>query len=254
VKDDPPHWAERLGGRVLATGTVRVLAHGPISALPGYDDGAWWVQDAAATFPARLLGDVRGLKVADLCAAPGGKTAQLAAAGAKVVAVDRSPPRLKRLAANLSRLGLSAETVAVDVGEWQAGPFDAVLLDAPCSATGTIRRHPDIPWVKQPEDVATLAAVQARLLRRAAELVRPGGLLIYATCSLEPEEGAAQIDSFLAERLDFEHVPVTPAEVGGETSLISINHDLRTLPFHMPDSDKRMAGCDGFYAARLRRR
>ncbi|HEV1999558.1 MAG TPA: transcription antitermination factor NusB, partial [Xanthobacteraceae bacterium] len=254
VKESAEQWAKRLGGRVLPTGSLRLIADGPVTALSGYDEGAWWVQDAAAALPARLLGEVKGMKVADLCAAPGGKTAQLAAAGANVVAVDRSPSRLKRVAANLTRLGLSAQAVVADAGEWDAGPFDAVLLDAPCSGTGTIRRHPDIPWVKRPEDIATLAALQARLLRRAAALVRPGGLLIYATCSLEPEEGIDQIEAFLAERLDFARVPVKPAEIGGETSLISIKEDLRTLPCHMPDSDKRMGGCDGFYAARLARR
>jgi 16S rRNA (cytosine967-C5)-methyltransferase len=171
-----------------------------------------------------------------------------------VVAVDRSVPRLQRLKENLSRLNLTAETVVADAGEWDAGPFDAVLLDAPCSATGTIRRHPDTPWIKRPEDIAALAAVQGRLLRHAAKLVRPGGLLIYATCSLEPEEGIDQIEAFLAERPDFARLPIKPNEIGGETSLISIKEDLRTLPCHMLDSDKRMAGCDGFYAARLVRR
>jgi len=254
VKENAEQWAEHLGGRVLRSGSVRLIADGPVTALPGYDEGAWWVQDAAAALPARLLGDVKAMKVADLCAAPGGKTAQLAAAGADVVAVDRSPPRLKRVEANLTRLGLSAEAVIADAGEWHAGPFDAVLLDAPCSGTGTIRRHPDIPWVKRPEDIASLTAMQGRLLRRAAALVRPGGLLIYATCSLEPEEGIDQVEALLAERPDFARVPVKPAEIGGETSLISIKEDLRTLPCHMPDSDKRMGGCDGFYAARLARR
>jgi 16S rRNA (cytosine967-C5)-methyltransferase len=254
VKSGAHEWAARLGGRVLATGSVRLIAEGTVTALPGYDDGEWWVQDAAATLPARLLGDVKGTTVADLCAAPGGKTAQLVAAGARVVAVDRSPPRLQRLKENLARLKLSAETVAADVADWKAGPFDAVLLDAPCSGTGTIRRHPDIPWIKRPQDIATLAAVQGRLLRHAAELVRPGGLLVYATCSLEPEEGVDQVETFLAERPDFVRVPVKPEETGGESWLISVNQDLRTLPCHMLDSDGRMAGCDGFYAARLARR
>jgi 16S rRNA (cytosine967-C5)-methyltransferase len=253
-KSDPAGWAERLGGRTLATGTVRLLASGPIAALPGYGEGEWWVQDAAATLPVRLLGDVRGKKIADLCAAPGGKTAQLAAGGAEVVAVDRSAPRLKRLAANLARLKFSAEIIVADVLEWRAGPFDAVLLDAPCSATGTIRRHPDIPYLKRPEDIIALAALQTRLLAAAAGLLRPGGLLVYVTCSLEPEEGIDQIEAFLAKRPDFVRVPVKPAEIGGDTSLISIKEDLRTLPSHMPDSEKRMAGCDGFYAARLVRR
>jgi 16S rRNA (cytosine967-C5)-methyltransferase len=138
-----------LNGRVLPTGTVRIAAAGPVGQLAGFNEGEWWVQDAAAAIPARLLGDVRGLSVADLCAAPGGKTAQLAHAGARVTAVDRSPARLARLRQNLARLGLQAETVEADAAQWQAGPFDAVLLDAPCSSTGTVRRHPDIPWLKR---------------------------------------------------------------------------------------------------------
>src|SRR5207244_91435 len=158
------------------TGTLRASVHGPVSALPGFGEGAWWVQDAAAALPARLLGDVRGKTVADLCAAPGGKTAQLAAAGACVTAVDRSAARLDRLRQNLTRLGLAAETIATDASEWQAGPFDAVLLDAPCSSTGAIRRHPDVPHLKRETDIAALAAVQRRLSARAAELTKSGGL------------------------------------------------------------------------------
>ncbi len=254
VKADAESWAARLGGRLLPTGSLRVEAHGPVTALPGYAEGAWWVQDAAASLPARLLGEVNGLRVADLCAAPGGKTAQLAAAGARVTAIDRSPARLKRLAENLSRLKLAAELVAADVAEWHAEPFDAVLFDAPCTATGTIRRHPDIPWLRRLEDVIALAAVQARLLDRATELVRPGGLLVYATCSLEPEENEAQIDSLFARRLDFERVPIRPAEVGGVNDFVNAAGDLRTLPCHLPAPQPRLSGCDGFYAARLRRR
>ena len=174
VKQDPEGWAARMRGRVVATGTVRLVAHGPVSLLPGYAEGAWWVQDAAAALPARLLGDVAGQRVADLCAAPGGKTAQLAAAGARVTAVDRSPARLARLRENLARLGLAAETVAADVLDWEAEPFDAVLLDAPCSSTGTIRRHPDIPWLKTPAEIEVLSALQLRLLDRAIDLTRPG--------------------------------------------------------------------------------
>src|SRR5262249_53430902 len=162
VKNDPEHWARALGGRVLLTGSVRAIVHGPISQLPGYDEGAWWVQDAAAALPAKLFADVRGRGVADLCAAPGGKTAQLAAAGGR--AVDRAQARLERLRGNLERLHLTVETVAADVMQWRAGPFDAVLLDAPCSSTGTIRRHPDIPWLKRAPDVAALAALQRRLV------------------------------------------------------------------------------------------
>src|SRR5450759_3361125 len=192
VKYDAESWAERLRGRVLPTGTVRTIAHGAISLLPGFSEGAWWVQDAAASMPARLLGDVRGLAVADLCAAPGGKTAQLALAGARVTAVDRSAVRLSRLRDNLTRLALQAETVTADVLEWQpessnGGPFDAVLLDAPCSSTGTIRRHPDVPWLKSEADLVVLTALQHRLLDRAVDLLNPGGTLVYCVCSLEPE-------------------------------------------------------------------
>jgi 16S rRNA (cytosine967-C5)-methyltransferase len=253
AKSDAPGWAARLGGRLLPTGTVRLASAGPIAALPGFAEGAWWVQDAAASLPARLLGPVAGLAVADLCAAPGGKTAQLAAAGARVVAVDRSENRLRRLTENLMRLGLAAETITADATAWNSGPFDAVLLDAPCSATGTIRRHPDIPWQKRPEDIATLAALQTRLLDRAATLVRCGGILVYATCSLEPEEGEQQIESFLACHAGFAREPVTPAEVGGVDEFVSPSGDLRSLPCHLADPDPALAGCDGFYSARLRR-
>ena len=168
VKVDPQPFAARLHGRVLPTGTVRTLAPGRVSALPGYAEGAWWVQDAAAALPVRLFGDVRGRRVADLCAAPGGKTAQLAASGAEVTAVDRAPARLARLRDNLARLHLTAQTVEADVMEWPAGEFDAVLLDAPCMSTGTIRRHPDIPWLKQEAEIAPLGDLQHRLLDRAA--------------------------------------------------------------------------------------
>src|SRR5262249_7500731 len=159
VKNDPEHWARALGGRVLLTGSVRAIVHGPISQLPGYDEGAWWVQDAAAALRAKRFGDGRGPSVADLWAAPGGKTAQLAAAGARVIAVDRAPARLERLQQNLKRLHLTAETVAADVMQWRAGPFDAVLLDAPCSSTGTIRRHPRIPLLKRAPGLPALAAL-----------------------------------------------------------------------------------------------
>jgi 16S rRNA (cytosine967-C5)-methyltransferase len=253
VKQDPEGWAARLRGRVVATGTVRVVAHGPVSLLPGYAEGAWWVQDAAAALPARLFGDVAGLKVVDLCAAPGGKTAQLAAAGAQVTALDRSPARLVRLADNLARLGLTAETVSADALEWQAEPFDAVLVDAPCSSTGTIRRHPDIPWLKHESDVATMAALQSRLLDRAAALVRPGGTLVYCTCSLEPEECEAQVVALLARMPGLVRRPIAAAEVGGQAEFVTKAGDLRTLPCHWADPDPRMAGLDGFYAARLTR-
>ena len=163
VKSDPDLWAKRLDGRVLPTGSVRMIAHGAVPALPGFSEGAWWVQDAAAALPAHLFGDVNGRRVADLCAAPGGKTAQLAAAGAAVTAVDRAPARLDRLRENLARLSLAAELVCADVATWaaeQKQQFDAVLLDAPCSSTGTIRRHPDVPWLKRAGDIAALSRLQ----------------------------------------------------------------------------------------------
>jgi 16S rRNA (cytosine967-C5)-methyltransferase len=253
VKSDPERWAGALGGRVLPTGSVRAIVHGPVSQLPGYADGAWWVQDAAAALPARLMGDVRELTVADLCAAPGGKTAQLAAAGARVVAVDRAPARLERLRGNLARLHLAAETVAADVTQWRAGPFDAVLLDAPCSSTGTIRRHPDIPWLKREADIATLAALQRRLILRAAELTKPGGVLVYCTCSLEPEEGIEVVRGLLDEDPNVRRLPISAAEIDGRGEWLTPDGDLRTLPSHLDHPDSRQAGLDGFYAARLQR-
>jgi 16S rRNA (cytosine967-C5)-methyltransferase len=248
------HWAAQLGGRVLPTGSVRAVVHGPVPALPGFDDGAWWVQDAAAALPARLLGDIKGRRVADLCAAPGGKTAQLIAAGANVIAVDRSAPRLKRTQENLTRLQLEAELVCADASVWEAEPFDAVLVDAPCSATGTIRRHPDVQWLKRSADIVKLSALQRRLLARAVALTKTGGTIVYCTCSLEPEEGRDVVADLLAQDSSVRRVPVTAAEVGGEAALIDANGDLRTLPSHLPDSDSRFAGLDGFYAARLEKR
>jgi len=253
VRNDPAHWASVLGGRVLPTGSVRAIAHGPISQLPGYAEGAWWVQDAAAALPAKLLGDVRGLAVADLCAAPGGKTAQIAAAGARVIAVDHAPERLERLRRNLARLHLTAETIAADATQWQAGPFDGVLLDVPCSSTGTIRRHPDIPWLKRPADIAALAALQRRLALRAAELTKPGGILVYCSCSLEPEEGIEIVRDLLDQGPRLARRPISAGEVFGHSEWLTGDGDLRTLPCHLPDPDSRMAGLDGFYAARLQR-
>jgi 16S rRNA (cytosine967-C5)-methyltransferase len=258
IKSDAAFWATRLGGRVLPTGTVRTAAHGPVPGLPGYGEGAWWVQDAAAALPARLLGDVAGVRVADLCAAPGGKTAQLAAAGARVTAVDRAPARVARIKANLERLGLAAEIVTADVldpdpAPWRAAPFDAVLLDAPCSSTGTIRRHPDVAWIKQPGDLPALAELQRKLLARATEWVGPGGLLVYCVCSLEPEEGVDIIEALLATDPRFRRRPISPAEVAGMAELVSPAGDLRTLPCHLADPDPRFGGLDGFFAARLER-
>lgn len=254
VKAEPALWAKRLGGALLPTGTIRLAETQRVFELPGYEDGAWWVQDAAATLPVRLLGDVEGARVADLCAAPGGKTAALAAAGADVTAVDISRSRLKRLAANLQRLKLEVRLEAADILEWRPEQtFDAVLLDAPCTGTGTIRRHPDIAWLKASDDVAVLSALQARMLARAAALVRPGGMLVFSTCSLEPEEGEAQVAPFLAHHSDFTLLPVEPAELAGLAELITPQGFLRTFPCHRFGDGPAMQGMDGFFAARFRR-
>lgn len=251
VKGDAEQWAEQMHGEVLPTGSVRTLMHGPVTMLPGFAQGGWWVQDAAAALPAGLFGDITGKTVADLCAAPGGKTAQLAHAGAIVTAIDRSPNRVMRLRDNLNRLNLSAETMVADATEWSSELFDGVLLDAPCASTGTTRRHPDIAWLKNETDIGALAALQARLLQKSVSLLKPGGILIYCTCSLEPEEGEHAIANILASESGLKRVPVTAGEVGGRDELITADGDLRTLPCHLPHADPRKAGMDGFYAARL---
>ncbi len=254
VRDDPDGWAERLGGRVVAGNTVRLVRPGGrIEALQGFAEGGWWVQDAAAALPARLLGDVAGLRVADLCAAPGGKTAQLAARGARVTAVDISARRLERLSENLARLSLEAEVVAADLAEWQPdAPFDAILLDAPCSATGTIRRHPEVAWNRRPGDIDTLAAQQSALLARAATWLAPQGTLVYCTCSLEPREGEQVTAGFLASHPEFRLVPISLEETGID-GIVSADGTLRTLPVSLPQDPPSAGGLDGFYIARLRR-
>lgn len=251
---DAALWAERLGGQLLPTGSIRVPAGTTVPDLPGYAEGAWWVQDAAAALPARLLGVTSGQRVGDLCAAPGGKTAQLVAAGGEVVAVDRSAERLKRLKGNLDRLGMEADTQVADVVGLNAAPFDAILLDAPCSATGTIRRHPDVAWTKRASDIAALALIQTRMIDRAFSLLRPGGGLVYCVCSLEPEEGEQQIAALLRRNPDVARVPVEAAEIGGLAEAITAPGDVRTLPSMSFGPDSALAGLDGFYAARLRRR
>lgn len=252
LKSDPALWAERLSGRVLPNDSVRLLPKGRIESLPGYDDGAWWVQDVAASLPAKLLGDVSGQRVADLCAAPGGKTAQLVLGGASVIAVDNSKARLKLLAENLKRLRLEAELIEADATTWQPGGlFDAVLLDAPCCSTGTIRRHPDIPYVKSAKDIEALAALQARLLDNAASLVRPGGKLVYSTCSLEPEEGEARIAAFLTRNNAFSLDPIAPGELYGQAEWIEPSGCLRTFPYELRFDVPEWSGMDGFFAARL---
>ena len=234
-------------GEALPTGSLRLASAGQISALPGYAAGGWWVQDAAAALPAQLLEAQPGERVLDLCAAPGGKTLQLAAAGASVLALDVSEARLARLHENLARTGLSAQVVAADALDWQPGEvFDAILLDAPCSATGTIRRHPELPFVKDGADLSALVALQARLIDRALGWLKPGGRLVFATCSLLQEEGEGQLAGALArhpglrvERADLAGVdPAWWTEAGG----------LRTRPDHWAGQ----GGMDGFFMARLR--
>jgi 16S rRNA (cytosine967-C5)-methyltransferase len=251
VKSDAEHWASRLQGEVLPTGSIRTRLHGPVAMLPGFDEGAWWVQDAAAALPARLFGDIAGRRVADLCAAPGGKTAQLAQSGAQVTAVDRSPGRCARLRSNLARLRLDAEVVVADTAEWNHEPFDAILLDAPCTATGTSRRHPDIAWLKQESDIAALAGLQMRLLQRAAALLKSGGTLVYCVCSLEPEEGERMITAFLDIEAGLKRAPIAAHEVAGLGECLTADGDLRTLPSHLVGATPEMSGLDGFYAARL---
>jgi 16S rRNA (cytosine967-C5)-methyltransferase len=254
VKGDPQSWADRLEGIVLPTGSVRLRNQAPVADLPGYGEGQWWVQDAAAALPALLLDARPEERVADLCAAPGGKTAQLANRGARVTAIDRSAERLKRLSGNLGRLELTAEITVGDVLSSQAGPFDAVLLDAPCTATGTIRRHPDVAWVKRASDIGALAAVQAKMLDRSVAMLRPGGRLIYCTCSLEPEEGEAQITALLRRNPDVVRNKITAKEIFGLDECITPAGDLRTLPIHLPNSEPRLGGLAAFFAARLVRR
>ena len=246
-------WAEALHARRLPGGTLRRAAHDPerpqrLDEAPGFAEGAWWVQDFAASLPVKLLGDVSGKRVLDLCAAPGGKTMQLAASGATVTALDRSQDRLQRVKQNLDRLGLIAECEAADAALWDAASdFDIVLLDAPCSSTGTLRRHPDVAWLKDPRDVQKLAAAQDRLIEAALRLTRPGGTLLYCVCSLQSEEGPERIAATLARHEALKRAPLTEAEVFGLPELLTPEGDLRTLPCHLADQ----GGMDGFYAARL---
>ena len=245
VKDDPEGWSAKLGGRVVGPATVRLDHAGLVEELAGYAEGAWWVQDLAATLPARVLRPTSGERVLDLCAAPGGKTAQLLVAGAVVTSVERDTTRARRLRANLQRLGLEAEVVVVDLLDFApAEPFEAVLLDAPCTATGTIRRHPDIMWTKTTADIATMAALQQQLLAQAATFVAPGGRLVYAVCSLEPEEGPEVVERFLEANPGFARAPIRDAETGFPPTA---EGDLRTHPAMLAEA----GGMDGFFIARL---
>jgi 16S rRNA (cytosine967-C5)-methyltransferase len=246
---DAPALAAELEAEPLPGGGLRAGLKGEVSGWPGFEAGRWWVQDASAAVPARLLGVARGETALDLCAAPGGKTLQLAAAGAKVTSVDRSAGRIRRVSENLARTGLGAEVVVADAAEWKdTRSFDAVLLDAPCSATGTFRRHPDVLWVASPADIPKLAQVQARLLDSAARRVKPGGRLVYCVCSLEPEEGEGQAAAFLARHRAFDLEPVAAGDGGSPPASRREDGTLRILPHHLA------GGTDGFYVARFRRR
>jgi len=244
---DAGEWATKLTAEITPTGTLR-RAVGDVSALEGYDLGVWWVQDFAAAIPATLFGDISGKHVLDLCAAPGGKTLQLAARGAHVSSVDRSKNRLNRLADNLGRTGLKAEMHTADASRFTPDtPVDHILLDAPCSATGTLRRNPDVIWNKTPEDVAKLATLQGHILDHAFTLLPVGGTLVYCVCSLEPAEGVQQITSFLAHTADAKRLPVQPQEVGELEQLLTPEGDLLCLPSILSNK----GGMDGFYAARI---
>jgi len=252
VKSDVEAWAKKLGGAVTPLGGVRLESSGDVTNLPGFDEGAWWVQDAAATLPAKLLGDVSGVKVLDLCAAPGGKTMQLAAAGASVTAVERSRRRTVRLGENLARTGLTANIVdsPVEMFTSDDAPYDAVLLDAPCTATGTLRRRPDVAWSKSPTDVASLAEMQTQLIAAAAKLTKPGGRLVFCTCSLQPEEGPGALAAAIKAGAPLVIDPIKPDEAPGlPPEAFSVDGTLRTLPSFWSDT----GGMDGFYIARLTR-
>ena len=251
-------WATRLEATVMTTGSLRRFATGRVTDMDGFKDGAWWVQDAAAALPARILLHALGgesaaratQRVIDLCAAPGGKSAQLASAGCRVTSVDLAEARVSLLRDNLVRLRLFADVVTADVLSWRpTAPADGVLLDAPCSATGTIRRHPDLPFLKQPGDIAGFAQNQRRLLAAAVDMVKPGGVLVYSVCSLQPEEGAAVVDAVLAQDNRVARVAIPPDAVNGIADALTPDGDLRTLPCHWA----QQGGMDGFYAALLRR-
>lgn len=233
----------------LPTGSLRLPAGTAVAALPGFAEGAFWVQDAAAALPSLLLAARPGEHVADLCAAPGGKTLQLAAAGAQVLAIDRDAKRLARVGENLARTRLSAELLAADARSWMpAAPLDAVLLDAPCSATGTIRRHPEIAHLRRERDIAAMTATQDALLDSACRALRPGGRLVYAVCSLQPEEGKQRIAAALA-RLPLRHDAFTTEELAAIPEARTPEGFLRTTPAMWPE----LGGMDGFFAARLLR-
>ncbi|VAX07487.1 16S rRNA (cytosine(967)-C(5))-methyltransferase [hydrothermal vent metagenome] len=248
------NWETKLEATKLVTGSLRLTTDTPVHKLEGYKRGAWWVQNAAAAIPAKLLGDVSGLEVADLCAAPGGKSAQLASNGANVTMVDNSETRLARLVENFERLELEGNVVCANLLDWKpAKQFDCVLLDAPCSSTGTLRRHPDVMWSKSPEEVKKLAKLQRQMLKKAIELTRPGGRIIFATCSLAKAEGEDVFSQMLKDNKQVKALPVLPQELGGLSGIINGQGAVRCLPNHMALDPKRLGGLDGFFAGRLER-
>ena len=252
VKDVPDLWAKKLEGRVIGGQSIRRPpgGGGTIESLPGFEQGGWWVQDVAATLPARLLGPIKGRHVVDLCAAPGGKTAQLAAAGARVTSIESSEKRAERLRENLKRLKLESEVILADALEWRAPePAVLALLDAPCTATGTIRRHPDITWQKTPDDVARMAELQEKLIRTTIDMLVPGGILVYAVCSLQPEEGEGLIEKVLGQGVPLARVPIAEEELLGLPVDVTDRGEVRTLPCHLGDQ----GGMDGFFVTRLQR-
>jgi 16S rRNA (cytosine967-C5)-methyltransferase len=254
VKDEAErdHWAQTLSATILPSGTLRRAAGGNVTDLPGFADGMWWVQDAAAALPVKLLGDVKGRTVIDMCAAPGGKTMQLAARGAQVHALDRSMQRLKVLEENLQRVRL-AERVKVEAADatvWRApAPVEMMILDAPCTATGTVRRHPDVLHLKSVQDMRRMMDTQARLLENAVKMLAPGGMLVYCTCSLQKDESERQVEKLLAAHKAMKREPVRPLELGDIKGIITTEVDVRVLPFHLA----AYGGMDGFFVSRLRK-
>ncbi len=251
VKSDAAGWADKLDGQPMGAQTVRLDKIGDVTALEGFEAGEWWAQDLAASLPVQLLGDVKGQNILDICAAPGGKTMQLAAKGANVTALDKSEGRLKRVAENLARTNLNAEIICADALEWspEQAQFDTVLLDAPCSATGTFRRHPDVLYNRTPKDLANLVRLQDKLLVKTADLVKPGGTLLYCTCSLQSDEAAPRIEAFLQKMPEFRLIPILSVP-GLELPEAAFSGGfLRTIPYFNGDE----GGMDGFFVARLMR-